>query len=96
MQTIANRVLRGSLLDYNRRHGYRGVVGNLDLAEIQEDPFEEDLIVDNRVGGLRKGVVITINEAAPIIGETDDEGELRMITRDPSPRRWPTCLPSVT
>jgi penicillin-binding protein 1A len=78
MQTIANRVLRGSLLDYNRRHGYRGVVGNLDLAEIQEDPFEEDLIVDNRVGGLRKGVVITINEAAPIIGETDDEGELRM------------------
>jgi membrane carboxypeptidase/penicillin-binding protein len=54
------------------------VVGNLDLAEIQEDPFEEDLIVDNRVGGLRKGVVITINEAAPIIGETDDEGELRM------------------
>ena len=45
MQTIANRVLRGSLLDYNRRHGYRGVVGNLDLAEIQEDPFEEDLRV---------------------------------------------------
>ena len=78
MQTIANRVLRESLLDYNRRHGYRGVVGNLDLAEIQEDPFEEDLIVDNRVGGLRKGVVITINEAAPIIGETDDEGEPRM------------------
>ena len=78
MQAVANRVLRESLLDYNRRHGYRGVVGNLDLAEIQEDPFEEDLIVDNRVGGLRKGVVITINEAAPIIGETDDEGEPRM------------------
>ena len=78
MQAVANRVLRRSLLDYHRRHGYRGVVGNLDLAEIKEDPFEEDLIVDNRVGGLRKGVVISLNEAAPIIGETDDEGELKM------------------
>ena len=78
MQAVANRTLRRALLDYNRRHGYRGVVGNIDLAEIREDPFDEDLITDNRVGGLRKGVVIAVNEAEPIAGETDDEGEPKM------------------
>jgi len=78
MQAVANRTLRRALLDYNRRHGYRGVVGNIDLAEIREDPFDEDLITDNRVGGLRKGVVIAVNEAGPIAGETDDEGEPKM------------------
>jgi len=78
MQAVANRALRRALLDYNRRHGYRGVVGNIDLAEIREDPFDEDLITDNRVGGLRKGVVISINEEAPIVDETDDQGEAKM------------------
>ena len=63
MQAVANQALRRTLLDYNRRHGYRGVIGNIDLTAIKQDPFEEDLIVDNRVGGLRKGVVISINEA---------------------------------
>jgi penicillin-binding protein 1A len=78
MQAVANRALRRALLDYNRRHGYRGVIGNIDLTEIREDPFDEDLITDNRVGGLRKGVVIAVNEAGPIAGETDDEGEPKM------------------
>jgi penicillin-binding protein 1A len=78
MQAVANRALRRSLLDYNRRHGYRGVIGNIDLTEIREDPFDEDLIEDNRVGGLRKGLVISLNEAAPIVGETDEDGEPKM------------------
>ncbi len=78
MQAVANRALRRSLLDYNRRHGYRGVVTNIDITEINEDPFDEDLIIDNRVGGLRKGVVISLNEAVPIAGETDDKGEPAM------------------
>ncbi|MDH3760147.1 MAG: penicillin-binding protein 1A [Gammaproteobacteria bacterium] len=78
MQAVANRALRRSLLDYNRRHGYRGVIGNIDLSTIVEDPFDEDLVVDNRVGGLRKGIVISLNEAVPIAGETDDEGEAKM------------------
>ena len=78
MQAVANRTLRRSLLDYYRRHGYRGVIGNIDLTEVNEDPFDEDLVVDNRVGGLRKGIVISVNEAMPIVGETDDEGEPKM------------------
>ncbi len=63
MQAVANRAVRRSLLDYNRRHGYRGVVGKLAPGSINDDPFDEDLVTDNRVGGLRKGVVISINEA---------------------------------
>ncbi|UCH39823.1 MAG: penicillin-binding protein 1A [Gammaproteobacteria bacterium] len=78
MQAVANRTLRRSLLDYYRRHGYRGVIGNIDLTEVNQDPFDEDLVVDNRVGGLRKGIVISVNEAMPIVGETDDEGEPKM------------------
>ncbi|MDJ0777592.1 MAG: transglycosylase domain-containing protein [Gammaproteobacteria bacterium] len=63
LQAAANRALRRSLLDYVRRHGYRGTLGHVELAEIEEDPFEEDLVTDERFGGLRKGIVITINEA---------------------------------
>ena len=78
LQAEANRALRRSLLDYNRRHGYRGVFGKIDLTGVNEDPFDEDLIVDDRIGGLRKGVVISVNEAVPIAGETDEEGEPKM------------------
>jgi len=78
MQSVANRAMCRSLLDYSRRHGYRGVVAKIPLAEIREDPFDEDLIIDNRVGGLRKGLVIAVNEAAAIAGATDDQGEPKM------------------
>ena len=65
LQAVANQALRKNLLDYTRRHGYRGVIGKIDLSEIKEDPFDEDLVTDQRVGGLRKGVVISVNEAVP-------------------------------
>ena len=65
LQAEANRALRRALLDYNRRHGYRGVIDNIDLSLVEEDPFEEDLVTDNRVGGLRKGIVTEIVEADP-------------------------------
>ena len=72
LQAVANEALRKNLLDYNRRHGYRGVIGKIDLSEINEDPFDEDLITDQRVGGLRKGVVISVNEAVAV---DDDSSE---------------------
>ena len=65
LQAVANRELRKALLDYNRRHGYRGVVDKIDLTEVIEDPFEEEMVSDEQIGGLRKGVVISINEAVP-------------------------------
>jgi penicillin-binding protein 1A len=61
LQSVANHALRKALLDYDRRHGYRGVIENIDMTII-EDPFEEDLVTDDRIGGLRKGVVIEITE----------------------------------
>ncbi|MDH3538080.1 MAG: transglycosylase domain-containing protein, partial [Gammaproteobacteria bacterium] len=65
LQAVANQALRRALLDYDRRHGYRGVVEKIDLTGLNEDPFDEDLVIDNRIGGLRNGVVISINEAIP-------------------------------
>jgi len=63
LQAVANLSLRKALLDYDRRHGYRGVVDKIDMSNVIEDPFEEDLVSDNRIGGMRKAVVIAITEA---------------------------------
>jgi penicillin-binding protein 1A len=60
LQSVANLSLRKALLDYDRRHGYRGVIDKIDMTIAIEDPFEEDLVTDDRIGGLRKGVVIEI------------------------------------
>ena len=65
LQSVANQALRQALLDYDRRHGYRGIVKNIDMSTVIEDPFDEDLVIDDRIGGLRKGIVISINEALP-------------------------------
>ncbi|MCP4331374.1 MAG: penicillin-binding protein 1A [Gammaproteobacteria bacterium] len=65
LQSVANKAMRKALLDYDRRHGYRGVIKNIDMSAVIEDPFDEDLVTDDRVGGLRKGIVISINEVLP-------------------------------
>jgi len=78
LQVVANQALRRALLDYNRRHGYRGVITSIDVPDLLEspidyeiaedletlswDPFGLDLVSDQRIGGLRKGVVISINQ----------------------------------
>lgn len=67
LQGDANRALRHALLDYSRRHGYRGAIDKIDLSLIVEDPFEEDLVSDERIGNLRKGVVLSINETAAMV-----------------------------
>ena len=73
LQAVANQSLRRALLDYNRRHGYRGVVDKIDLKEVIEDPFDEDFMTDERIGGLRKGVVISVNEAVAATEEEADD-----------------------
>ena len=78
LQVVANKSLRRALLDYNRRHGYRGVIDSIDMQSLLEtrtdnvveegleklagDPFELDLVSDQRIGGLRKGVIVSINQ----------------------------------
>ena len=63
LQSVANQSLRRSLLDYNRRHGYRGPIKSIDLTAIEEDPFDADLISDALVGNLQQAVVTDIEEA---------------------------------
>jgi len=67
LQGAANSALRGALLDYNRRHGYRGVIDNIDLNLVEDDPFEEDFVSDERIGNLRKGVVLLLNELSATV-----------------------------
>jgi len=65
LQSVANQSLRKALLDYDRRHGYRGVIDKIDMSKVIDDPFDEDLVTDDRVGGLRKGIVISVGETQP-------------------------------
>ncbi len=83
LQQVANDALRRALLDYNRRHGYRGVIDNIDLTQVADDPFEDDAITDERIGGLRKGIVVSIIESVPVSppidgGEVPEGEELPM------------------
>ncbi|RLA16057.1 MAG: peptidase [Gammaproteobacteria bacterium] len=81
LQNVANQALRRTLLDYDRRHGYRGPIETINMEEVIEDPFDEDMVVDARIGELRKGVVVAINlhpqdenGAAEIVAESTEAG----------------------
>ena len=80
LQTVANQSLRRALLDYSRRHGYLGVIDKIDLKEVIEDPFDEDFVTDERIGGLRKGVVISVNEAVVVTEEETNEASTASAT----------------
>ncbi len=60
LQSTANKALRTALLDYDRRHGYRGVTGKIDLLSVKQDPFEEGLVDKKNIGNLIQGVVKTL------------------------------------
>ena len=62
LQTSANRSLRKALLDYDRRHGYRGIAGHIDLEQVLTDPFDDELVAEERIGNLRKAVVMAVEE----------------------------------
>ncbi len=64
LQSVANRALRQALLDYIRRHGYRGVIESIDLDTIEEDPFDAELISDDEVGNLQQAVVTGISDTS--------------------------------
>ena len=62
LQTAANQALRHALQDYDRRHGYRGVSGNIDLVTSQEDPYEAGLVNAETIGHIIKGVVKIVED----------------------------------
>ena len=62
-QRAANRALRRGLLEYERRHGYRGPVGRIGVnGEPDRENLDESLKDYRAVGELVPGVVLTVEE----------------------------------
>jgi penicillin-binding protein 1A len=61
-QQDANRALRKALLDYTRRHGYRGALANISLAEHPVETWPELLAEYRSAGGLVPGLVVAVEE----------------------------------
>jgi len=67
LQIAANHALRTALLDYDRRHGYRGVSGHVELSGKVQDPFEAGLVQAETIGNLIKGVVKSVDETKAVV-----------------------------
>jgi penicillin-binding protein 1A len=63
LQNAANRALRIGLVDYTRRHGWRGATNRVELKG-NEDQNALDALLDEygTVGNLRPAIVITVAE----------------------------------
>ncbi len=63
LQNAANRALRIGLVDYTRRHGWRGATNRVELKG-NEDQAALDALLDEygTVGNLRPAIVITVAE----------------------------------
>ncbi len=62
-QRAANRALRRGLLEYERRHGWRGAAGRVAVgAEPDREVLDEALKDYRVVGGLVPGVVVQVEE----------------------------------
>jgi len=65
LQTAANRALRLGLIDYDRRHGYRGPIRRLKLEEGTAPAQLEPLLADTPpIGNLLPAVVVSVAPAA--------------------------------
>jgi penicillin-binding protein 1A len=63
LQTAANRALRVGLVEYDRRHGWRGASGKAELSEpLDESALEASLIEYPSVGFLVPAVVVSVAE----------------------------------
>jgi penicillin-binding protein 1A len=62
LQAAAVWALRDTLLDYDRRHGWRGATAHIDLPQDGSDPFAEGLVEADITGGLVRGVVVDVEE----------------------------------
>jgi penicillin-binding protein 1A len=63
LQTAANRAVRLGLIEYDRRHGWRGPIGHADLPDTQDDPKLEALVDEySSIGVLVPAVVVKVSE----------------------------------
>lgn len=62
-QRAANAAVHKALMDYDRRHGYRGVEGHVELpAEHSESDYLELMKVRQDIGGLKAALVLEVGE----------------------------------
>ncbi|MES9884268.1 MAG: penicillin-binding protein 1A [Sedimenticola sp.] len=63
LQTAANNAVRMALQAYDKRHGYRGISGRLDLSGTESDKDLSTLLNDHRpVGNLLPAIVTATDE----------------------------------
>ena len=72
-QQDANRALRQALLDYSRRHGYRGPLARISLAEHAVDAWPQLLAEYRSAGGLVPGLVIAVEDQSVQVLLRSDE-----------------------
>ena len=81
LQQAANEALRAGLMDYDRRHGYRGAEQTVDLEQVPDAESRARLLDDLPViGGLRPALVLEVQERSAVV-EVRDIGTV--------PLEWP-------
>jgi penicillin-binding protein 1A len=74
LQRAANIALRQRLLEYDRRHGYRGAAGHLTLPVGPDRNELDEALQDYHVdGALVPGVVIRLGDTAAFVYDIDGE-----------------------
>lgn len=67
-QQAANRALQTALLEYDRRHGYRGPIAEIELEEnTSEDTLTEKLNSYDSIGPLKPAIVTAISDDSATI-----------------------------
>lgn len=70
MQRAANFAVRDGLLEYDRRHGYRGALATLDIETVTDAQIEQTLTDYAGPGGLQSAIVVALND--------DNSAQLRL------------------
>jgi penicillin-binding protein 1A len=60
LQSMANRALRDTLLEYSRRHGYRGPEGHVELTGVAVDAWPDFLLDYPAWGDVEAGLVTAV------------------------------------
>ena len=71
LQRLGERVLRNGLIAYDRRHGYRGPLGNLELDADWQQRFGAAMLPAGLLEGWRAAVVLRLGAEAAEIGFLD-------------------------
>lgn len=75
-QAVANAALRSDLLDYSKRHGYRGAEAHVDLAATAAESRAGLLNGHPAVGGLRAALVTTVKDRQATVLTKDGTEQL--------------------